>query len=77
MAKIPIRKPQDELVTAYTVADSVKAEIIKNALEEHGIPCEIGGEHQGGFTGTLSIDIIVNESDAPLAKQIITDHNLQ
>lgn len=77
MAKVPIRKPQARIVTVYSVDDSVKAEIIKNALEEHGIQCEIGGEHQGGFTGALSIDIIVSESDAPLAKQIITDHNLQ
>ena len=77
MNNSPSDNSQTQLVTAYTVDDSVKAEIIKNALEEHGIACEIGGEHQGGFTGTLSIDIIVNESDAELAKQIITDHNLQ
>ena len=66
--------PESRLTTVYTVNDSVQAEIIKNMLVDHDIPCEIGGEHQAGFTGTLSIEIIVRETDALRATKIIDAH---
>ena len=76
MSKIPIRKPDAHLVTLQTVNDAVKAEMIKNLLADHDIACELGGEHQAGFTGALEVEIIVREEDAALAAQIISDHNL-
>ena len=71
MKKIDIRTPQTRLVTAYTVNDPVQAELIKNMLVDHDIPCQIGGEHQAGFTGTFSIEIIVRESDQQRALTLI------
>lgn len=76
MSKIPIKSPDTHLVTLYTVDDAVKAELIRNTLAAHDIPCELGGEHQAGFTGALAVEIIVRENDATLAKQIVKDHNL-
>lgn len=70
------KAPEAHLVTVYTVNDPVTAELIKNQLEEEGISCEIGGEHQGGFTGTLAVDIIVRESDVDRAKEIIDEHHV-
>ena len=76
MSKIPIRTPDAQLVTIHTVSDSVKAEMIKSLLADHDIPCELGGEHQAGFTGALAIEVIVRQEDAMLATQIVNDHNL-
>jgi hypothetical protein len=49
----------NELISIYIVNDPNKAEIIKNALQSEGIPCQLGGEHQGGFTGMFEIDVLV------------------
>ena len=65
--------PEAHLVTVYTVDDAVKAELIRNTLQEHDIRCEIGGEHQAGFTGALNVEIIVLESDRERAAAIIGD----
>ena len=39
----------NDLVAVYTVANPVKAEIIKNALAGEGIRCFIEGENQAGI----------------------------
>lgn len=65
--------PNAHLVTVYTVGDAVKAELIRNALQEHGIRCELGGEHQAGFTGTFAVDVIVLETDRERAEKLIED----
>lgn len=61
----------NELVKVYTITDPGRAEIIRGALEDAGIPCELGGEGQGGFTGILAIDLLVRSADADRAKKII------
>ena len=76
MKKIDIKNPEAKLIVLGTVSDPTKAEIIKNVLADHQIACEIAGEHQAGFTGTLDIEIIIRESDVDLATQIAKDHNL-
>lgn len=67
---------ETNLITICTVNDPVKAELIKIELANQDIRCEIGGEHQGGFTGTLSVELIVREEDAEAAKAIIEKKNL-
>lgn len=64
----------DELVTVHTVRDQGLAEIIKAALHDEGIACELGGESQGAFTGTFDIDILVKAVDADRARKIIEVH---
>lgn len=65
---------EDELVTVYTVNDPLEAEVIKNALHEEGIACEINDEHQAGFTGMFEIGVLVRARDADRAHRIIASH---
>jgi hypothetical protein len=66
-----------DLVTVYTVSNAIEAEIIKNALEDEGIHCEIEGEHQAGEAGLTGIEIKlqVPAADAARAKAFIADHD--
>ena len=76
MSKIPIGTPDTHLVSVYSVNDPVQAELIRNTLVERGIPCELGGEQQAGFTGTLAVEVIVREPDAARARAIIQELHL-
>ena len=61
----------EELVTAYTLKDPYKAEVIKNALRGEGIACELDGEGQAGLSEILNIGVLVRAQDADLARKII------
>jgi hypothetical protein len=63
-----------ELVTVYALKDPYKAEIIKNALRGEGIPCELDGEGQAGFSEILDIGVLVRAQDADLARRLIERH---
>ena len=63
-----------ELVTAYTLKDPFKAEIIKNALHAEGIPCELDGERQAGLSDVFDIGILVRAQDADFARKLIERH---
>jgi len=63
-----------QLVTAYTLKDPYKAEIIKNALRGEGIPCELDGEGQAGLSDVLDIGVLVRAQDADLARCLIEQH---
>ncbi len=77
MKKIKIKSPDIRLVTVCIVNDPVEAELIKNTLLDHEIECELDGEHQAGFTGTLGIDVVVRETDAKEAREIVQIHHPQ
>ena len=64
----------EELVTVYTLADAVKAEIIKNAFEAEGISCFLEGGHQAGGLSGVNIKIQVPEDDVEHAREILADH---
>ena len=66
----------DDLVPVYTVANPVKAEIIKNALAEEGIRCFIEGENQAGEVGLIGIAIrlFVPPDQAEEAARFIAEH---
>ena len=66
----------NDLVVVYTVANPVKAEIIKNALAEEGIRCFIEGENQAGEAGLIGIAIrlLVPAADADRAAKFIEQH---
>jgi len=63
-----------ELVTAYTLTDPYKAEIIKNALRGAGIPCELDGEGQAGLSEVLDIGVLVRARDADRGRTLIKQH---
>ncbi|MDA7662892.1 DUF2007 domain-containing protein [Pirellulaceae bacterium] len=75
MKKVKIQSPDIRLATVCTVNDAVEAELIKNTLLNHEIKCEIDGEHQAGFTGTLGINILVREGDVEAACEITQIHH--
>jgi len=58
-------------VTVYTVQNPYEAEVIKMALQGHGILCQLDGEGQAGFSDILEIGILVPAKDAEGARQII------
>ena len=64
----------NELELVYTLNDSNKAEIIKNALEAEGIKCEIENEHQAGLTGIFEVALFVRVADADRARKLIGSH---
>ncbi len=63
----------EEPVSVYTVTDPTVAELMRNALHEEGIVCEISGEGQAGLSGVLQIDIMTRAIDADRARAIIKD----
>src|SRR5262245_24906734 len=66
----------NELVIVYTAANSVQAEIVKNALEAEGIPAFVENENQAGEVGLTGIDVRaeVAAKDAERARTFIEAH---
>ena len=63
----------DELITVFTTRDLMEAEMIRMALNEEGIRCEIENEHQAGLTGILEMKVNVLDRDAERAKETINE----
>jgi hypothetical protein len=65
-----------DLVTVYTVANPLEAEVIKNALNAEGIRCFVAGGHQAGEVGltAFEIDIQVAAEDSDRATKFIRSH---
>ena len=61
----------DEPVTVYTVNNPYQAEIIKMALRDQGISCQLDGEGQAGLSDILEIGILVPARDADRAQKLI------
>ena len=64
----------DDIITVYTLHDPNHAEIIRAALHNEGIKCEIDGENQAAMTNILEIGILVRAVDADRARKIIESH---
>ena len=62
--------------TVYTLADPIKAEIIKNALEAEGMRCNLDGINQAAETGltVMEIKVQVSPEDAEPARKFIVEH---
>jgi hypothetical protein len=69
-------EPQD-LVTVYTASNSVEAEIVKNALDDEGIPCFVEGGFQAGEAGLAGIPVRIDVAavDAERARLFIEEHH--
>jgi len=66
----------EEHVVVHTFSDAAIADIVANALRDEGIPCEVEGEHQGGFTGTgvIAVRLLVRAVDRERAEDILERH---
>ena len=65
---------QNDPVVLQTANNLADAEIVKNALEEKGIRCELDGDNQGSFTGLLAVRILVRAGDEERARKVIGSH---
>ena len=64
----------DEPIEIYTANNPTIAELIRNALLEEGIACELSGEMQGGFAGVFDeIQVLTRAADADRALAIIKE----
>jgi hypothetical protein len=66
----------DEIETIYTLSDPIKAEIIKNALEEEGIRCFLDGMNEmiGPGVGAFRIHVQVPVDDVERATAFVKEH---
>ena len=74
MKEVKPGTPDSELVTLCGFSDPTQAELVRNMLVDHGLKAEIGGIHQGGFTGTLPVELIVRKVDVEKAIEFIQVH---
>ena len=67
---------EQELVTVYTVSNTVNADILRNFLESEGIRCFLEGAEQAGEVGLSGIEVKlqVAADDAERARELITSH---
>jgi hypothetical protein len=66
----------EDLVTVYTVANPIQAEIIKNFLQSEGITCFLEGINQAAETGLIALEIKIQVAapDADRAAKLIELH---
>ena len=65
---------EESLIPIYTTRNIAHAEVIKVALEEEGIRCEIENEHQAALTGVTNVRLFVLEHDKDAAVAFIDAH---
>lgn len=66
----------EETVCVFTTSDETAAEVVRIALEQHGIPSFVENQHQGGYSGVLPVRVYVLESRAAAAQELLTDLDL-
>lgn len=60
-----------ELRTVFTTRDQMRADMIRMALNEQDIVCEIENEHQAGLAGVLEMKVNVRAEDEDRAKEVL------
>lgn len=70
-----MQQEHGKLKTIYKTPSTARAALIRQLLTDAGIQVTVSGEHQGGLAGlnVAPVEIIVLESDADAAKEIIAD----
>lgn len=66
----------EELMVVYTTDNANTAELMRMALHNEGLKCEIDGESQAGLTGlsTMEIKLLVRAIDYDRARAYIEQH---
>jgi hypothetical protein len=66
----------DDLVSVYSVANPMEAEIIRAELNAEGIACQIDNENQAALTGitAMEIQILTRAEDADRARKLLLSH---
>ncbi len=61
----------DDLVVLCRTRDALQAELIRRALGDEPIACQISGSHQAGLTGILDVEVLVRSEDLPAAQAVL------
>jgi hypothetical protein len=66
-------EPHNEPITVYTHTDAVRAELIRSALEEAGVPCWLSGIQEASAVGLpgICIHVQVPASSVERARDLI------
>ena len=66
----------EDLMVVYTTDNANTAELIRVALHNEGIKCEIDGESQAGLTGlsAMEIKLLVQAIDYDRARTYVEHH---
>ena len=66
----------DDLLEVFSTSDANEAEVLRIALEDEGVPCEIEGKSQGGFTGVgvMEVKLFVRAADFDQARAYLEKH---
>jgi hypothetical protein len=66
-----------DLVTVYSVSNSIQANILRNALADEGIDCVLQGENQAAEAGLmgLPIQLQVRAEHAEAARAFFVEHD--
>lgn len=61
----------DDLVVLCRTRDALQAELIRRALGDEPIACQISGSHQAGLTGILDVEVLVRSADLTAAQAVL------
>jgi len=66
----------DDLLEVYSTSDANEAEVLRIALEDEGVECEIDGRSQGGFAGigVMEVKLLVRASEFDRARAYLEKH---
>jgi len=64
-------------IAVRTCQSHEEAAIMRNALVEQGIPCELENDHQAGLTGVLAIRLLVPEDRLVEARKFLDEHGAE
>ncbi|MFT5324152.1 MAG: hypothetical protein ACI8P0_002012 [Planctomycetaceae bacterium] len=72
-------KDQDSPVVVFSSPERLRAELMKSMLEAASIECHLANGQQAAFAGIglFPVEIIVAESDAEQARQLILKDELR
>ena len=67
----------DDLLSVYSTNNASEAEILRSALLDEGIRCQISGENQAGLAGieSLEIQLLVRAEDYDRAHAFLAQHH--
>jgi hypothetical protein len=74
MSDRPTEDTQSDLFKICSLSDPYQADLVKVALLDHGLKCELDNVHQGGLAGVLAIDVLILKSDLEEATDVINQH---
>jgi len=64
----------EQLVPVFSTTSFTEAELLKNVIQEEGIPCELDNQNQAGLAGILEIKGFVLTSHEVRARLLLAKY---